>query len=52
MAKPVGSDEGPRPIHSKIQERARVTPERLRKMKDLLALQKDRVLSARVSLTA
>jgi hypothetical protein len=52
MARAVGKLRGSKPIHPKIQERPRVTPERLRKMKDLLSFQKVRVLSAKVSLTA
>jgi hypothetical protein len=52
MARAVARVGGPKPIHPKIQERPRVTPERLRKMKALFSFQKARVLSVKVSLTA
>jgi hypothetical protein len=52
IAKAVARAGGPKPTHPKIQERPRVTPERVRKIKALLSFQKARVLSAKVSLTA
>jgi hypothetical protein len=52
MAKPVGRVEGPNFIHPKIQESASVIPEVAMKIKGLISLQKVRVFSVKVSLTA